>query len=546
VWHQLYTSVDRLRSLDVGQNADGRLEVIGVAPDDTIWHTWQEEPNGGWVGGWAQLYTPVDRLRELRVARNQDGRLEVIGVAPDDTIWHTWQVPPNDDWVGGWAQLYTPADRLRSLDVGQNADGRLEVIGVAPDDTIWFTWQVPPNDDWVGGWAQLYTPENRLRELRVARNRNGRLEVIGVAPDNTIWHTWQEERNDDWVGGWEQLYTSGGELRSLEIGQNADGRLEVIGVAPDDTIWHTWQVEPNDGWVGGWEQLYTPEDRLRELRVARNRDGRLEVIGVGPDNTIWHTWQEERNEGWVGSWEQLYPTRCIRVLIKTIVNPNVPINTMLANMQTVFASAGIRVDEGPREALTIRPNPGAPPQTVFNVGDCILGQDPTADQTLLFQNRNDAGPNDIVLYLILAATPNGLNGCVTFPGGPPGAVVVQAASQWTMAHEVGHVLGLKHITGESTNCPPTGPARCCNTPNFARLITGCGTDNITGTPGMSQDEIDDMQGSNLIQRCFDPSQVLRTLEIGQNENGRLEVFGVAPDDTIWFTWQTAPGSWPPH
>jgi hypothetical protein len=76
-------------------------------------------------------------------------------------------------------------------------------------------------------------------------------------------------------------------------------------------------------------------------------------------------------------------------------------------------------------------------------------------------------------------------------------------------------------------------------------MTGCGTGNITGTPGLSQDEIDDMQGNNLTQRCFDPGQVLRTLEIGQNEDGRLEVIGVAPDDTIWFTWQTAPGSWPP-
>ena len=47
-------------------------------------------------------------------------------------------------------------------------------------------------------------------------------------------------------------------------------------------------------------------------------------------------------------------------------------------------------------------------------------------------------------------------------------------------------------------------------------------------------------------QLYTPADRLRSLDVGQNEDGRLEIFGVAPDDTIWFTWQTAPGSWPPH
>ena len=35
---------------------------------------------------------------------------------------------------------------------------------------------------------------------------------------------------------------------------------------------------------------------------------------------------------------------------------------------------------------------------------------------------------------------------------------------------------------------------------------------------------------------------LRALVVGQNQDGRLEVFGTASDDTIWHTWQTSPNN----
>jgi hypothetical protein len=73
------------------------------------------------------------------------------------------------------------------------------------------------------------------------------------------------------------------------------------------------------------------------------------------------------------------------------------------------------------------------------------------------------------------------------------AAIAQIASQWTLAHEVGHVLGLSHISGENT------PA--CTTPNFTRLMTGCSTSNITGTPTVVQSEINTMRASNLTQTC---------------------------------------------
>jgi hypothetical protein len=148
MWALLHGEGDRLRTLAVGRNADGRLEVFGTAGDDTIWHTWQTAPSNGW-SAWRPFHSAGDRLRTLAVGRNADGRLEVFGTAGDDTIWHTWQTAPNNGW-SGWTPLFTRSDRLRRVEVHANADGRLEVFGTAEDDTIWHTWQTAPNNGWVG------------------------------------------------------------------------------------------------------------------------------------------------------------------------------------------------------------------------------------------------------------------------------------------------------------------------------------------------------------------------------------------------------------
>jgi hypothetical protein len=175
----------------------------------------------------------------------------------------------------------------------------------------------------------------------------------------------------------------------------------------------------------------------------------------------------------------------------------VNIDTMLASMRQVFAAASIMVEEGPRENLTIM-TPGGTPQLDFNVGQCRTGQ-MTTDQTQLFQNRNNAGANDMVIYFVRATIPP-FNGCAAHPAGRPGAIVAQGASRWTMAHEVCHVLGLDHIPGENTGCPPATP-ECCSTPDFTRLMTGCGTGNITGTPVVTNAEITSMHNSALTIDC---------------------------------------------
>ncbi|KAL1922248.1 uncharacterized protein VTP21DRAFT_9787 [Calcarisporiella thermophila] len=306
MWAHLYAEGDRLCSLGVGRNSDGRLEVFGISNDGRVWHTWQTAPSGGWNGSWVQLHSSTDRMIQLKAASNQDGRLEVFCISSDGRVWHTWQVAPSGDWHNGWVELSTEHIRLRNLDVGLNHHGRLEVLGTSEDDRVWHIWQVAPNGGWNGHWMERYTSADRLRRLRIAVNQDGRLEVFGISPDGRIWHTWQVAPGEGWNGSWVEFYTESDRMRDLDVGSNLDGRLEVLGTSEDNRVWHTWQVAPNGGWNGSWVERYSSVDRMRQLRVATNQNGRLEVFGISEDDQVWHTWQVLPGGAWKGRWLKLY------------------------------------------------------------------------------------------------------------------------------------------------------------------------------------------------------------------------------------------------
>ncbi len=162
----------------------------------------------------------------------------------------------------------------------------------------------------------------------------------------------------------------------------------------------------------------------------------------------------------------------IRVHIKILTNPNANLDLMVDNMQQVYMMSGIRVERGTTEHLNF------PALDDLDVGGCMMGST-TAEQNQLFANRNNAGSKDIVVYFVRSTVPP-YNGCAAYPAGKPGAAVAQYATVWTMAHEVGHVLGLSHVNDNN------------------RLMTGNGTANITNPPpDLIASEISTMQNSSL-------------------------------------------------
>jgi hypothetical protein len=67
------------------------------------------------------------------------------------------------------------------------------------------------------------------------------------------------------------------------------------------------------------------------------------------------------------------------------------------------------------------------------------------------------------VYFVLATDPP-LNGCAAHPSGKPGAVVARPATQWTFAHEIGHVLNLIHVNNNNLLMTSNGTANITNPP----------------------------------------------------------------------------------
>jgi hypothetical protein len=201
-------------------------------------------------------------------------------------------------------------------------------------------------------------------------------------------------------------------------------------------MWHKWF---QNGW-SGWEDL---GGILTSAPAAVSwGQNRIDTFVSGTDSALWHKW-----------WAQV-PT--VRLHTKILTAPNVAVDTAIQRMREVYGSVGIAVVHASTENLNL------PALNDCDVGQCTAGNT-TAEQNTLFGNRNNIGANEVVAYFVRSTVPP-FNGCAAHPAGRPGAVVAQGATQWTLGHEIGHVLGLSHVN------------------NNDRLMTGNGTGNITNPP----------------------------------------------------------------
>jgi hypothetical protein len=219
-------------------------------------------------------------------------------------------------------------------------------------------------------------------------------------------------------------------------------------------MYHKWW--DGSGWRG-WEDLGGVIDNAPA--AVSWGPNRIDCFARGMDNHMYHKW-----------WSQVPK---VRMHLKVLNNPTTfTINQMVDGMRQVYRANGIEVVVASQENLSL------PLLNDLDVGACTRGNT-TAEQNQLFSNRNNVGANDIVVYFVRSTIP-ALNGCAAHPPGRPSAVVTSGASQWTLGHDVGHVLDLNHVN------------------NNDRLMTGNGTFSITNAPpDLVASEVQAMDASAL-------------------------------------------------
>lgn len=211
-----------------------------------------------------------------------------------------------------------------------------------------------------------------------------------------------------------------------------EGEIHLIGwkIAPDGTVAQGVST-PGDMPLASQVTLVSPTGvrGLSLVSAFTTPEGRLQLEGWGQP--------------------------VVRLHFKLVAQPDLGVDALVASTAQVFAQVGIKVEHASTETLDLGEE-----FEVVEVGSCI---EPTDEQRALFQHRKNVGPRDVVVYVVESLDPI-LLGCASHPPDRPGVIVAQFADEWTVAHEVGHVLGLNHVSDSNRLMTDNGTIRITNPP----------------------------------------------------------------------------------
>lgn len=170
----------------------------------------------------------------------------------------------------------------------------------------------------------------------------------------------------------------------------------------------------------------------------------------------------------------------VNLRLRVLVQPDVTVKTLLDCCKKVFdqAKISINVRSDPLELS----DADLVKFTAVKVHSCCAGNSVTAEQSALYALASDVAAKDIVVFLV-QDTDKALDGCAQHPKGRPGALVTSICSKWTLAHELGHVLGLPHVNEKT------------------RLMFNGGTLGIKADPPvLTKEEVELMLKSDLVRK----------------------------------------------
>lgn len=179
----------------------------------------------------------------------------------------------------------------------------------------------------------------------------------------------------------------------------------------------------------------------------------------------------------------------VKLHFRSVAMPKVPEFTALANAQKVYDQYKILLEFA--SGLSMGVTNADLDQLNASDGTCQWNQ-ASDEQKLLdaLGGRNGVGPNDVVVYYvneIKDKTDGPLRGCAGHAPARAAVVVSTIGSQWTLAHELGHVLlgpgfSPTHVDDDTTNImhspttsitadPPVLTAKQLETMRASRFVT---------------------------------------------------------------------------
>jgi hypothetical protein len=415
--------------------------------------------------------------------------------------YYLWVNADQNHFIAKWQELSQQNLRLVDMNIHQVPGNQWRYAGVWQQGTgVEYLWVDADQNHFLAKWQEVNQQNLRLIVLKV-NNKGGQLRYSGVwRPGTDGFYLWINADQNHFITKWQELSEQNLRLVDLEI-LEVNGQLRFSGAWRAGTGGHRLWINADwDHFIAKWQEFAALGLRLTVIK-SYFVNGQRRYAGVWrPGTEGYYLWGNTRWENFVAKWRELNDqnlrlihldiidapsvptTPWVRLHIKTLTNPNIPPDQMVERMRQVYNSVGVQADIASRETLNL-------PTSLLDVDVGTCGIMPgvngspavtaTAEQIQLFSNRNNVGANELAVYFVRSTNPPS-NGCSAHPAGRPGVIVAQGATQWTLAHEVGHNLGLSHVNDND------------------RLMTGNGTGNITNPPpDVVASEVTTMLNSNL-------------------------------------------------
>ena len=123
----------------------------------------------------------------------------------------------------------------------------------------------------------------------------------------------------------------------------------------------------------------------------------------------------------------------------------------LAETQTLYSSrADLQITSAGHQMII------DPLSVDIDAAPCNIGQ-PSSDTEMLWDKHYGAAQDGVVVAFVLHSLLGATVGCAAHPPGRPGFTLERFSSDWVFAHELGHVLDLRHIENSDNLMNPSSP-----------------------------------------------------------------------------------------